>query len=331
MHRIKLLRLFNSNIYAYRSISTTSWCGSVGHGNKIVENVDDLFKMKRYPIKPLIEDPIIVKKLFVSEMSSEQMFYPEIISKHEFDKLNDINKYVSEYMDTEIQFDGNGISAHNHEKFKQMGLYGYNVPKEFGGAGHSYTETILSSEPETVNIAVAMTMNAHRLVCHAIKEFGIAEQQSKYLPKLASGELVATTAFQEWNNDDIAIGKTVAQYAGNGENWHLNGKKSFVVNSAKSNLFLISAMVPQSDKEDSLSIFLVDSDLPGVTIHKKDSTIGHTDVYQSDVSFVDVKLPKGSQTVPELSFEIFIYSLVQFNFRCAAFCAWIGTPYRTEY
>lgn len=305
MYRTKFLRrLFNSNICAYRAISTTSWCGSIGNeSGKTVENVDDLFKKKRYPIEPLIENPIIVKKLFVSEVSGEQMLYPEVLSKHEFDKLNGLNKYVAEYVDTELKFDGNGISANDHEKFKQMHLYGYNVPKEFAGAGYTYTETILASEPEAQNIAVAMIMNAHRLVCYAINEYGIDEQKSKYLPKLASGELVATTAFQEWNKDDIVTSKTVAQYDVKQKKWRLNGKKSFVVNAAKSSLFIVSAMVPQSGKEDSLSIFLVDGDLSGVSVHKKDITLGHTDVYQSDVSFEDVTLPEGKTNICLLDFS----------------------------
>lgn len=329
MYRIKFLRLFNSNVCTYRPISTTLWCRSIGNGSKTVENVDDFFKNKRYPIKPLIEEPIIVKKFFVSEIRGDQMLYPEVLSKHEFDKLNGLNKYVSEYVDTELQFDGYGISASDHNKFKQMGLYGYNVPKEFGGAGYTYTETILASEPEAPNIAVAMIMSAHRLVCYAINEYGIDEQKSEYLSNLASGKLVATTAFQEWNKDDIVTSKTVAQYDADQRKWRLNGKKSFVVNAAKSNLFLVSAMVPQSGKKDSMSIFLVDGNLSGVSVHEKDITLGHTDVYQSDVSFDDVNIPERKTNIYSLGFFFcfFFSRKIEFNFRCYTFCAWVGPPY----
>lgn len=293
MYRTKFLRIFNLN-HIYTSQSR---CVRVGNENRKVENVDDLFKTKRYAIKRLLEDPIIVKKLFVSEISGEQMLYPEVLSKHEFDKVHNTNEYVTDYIENDIQFDGKGISANNHDKFKQMHLYGHNVSKEFGGAGYSYTETILASEPEAQNIAVAMIMMAHRLVCYAINEYGVTEQKSKYLPKLASGELVATTALQEWNKDDIVINKTIAQYDGSQKKWRLNGKKSFVVNAAKSNVFLVSAMVPQSNKEDSLSIFLVDGNTSGVSVHKRDITLGHTDVYQSDVTFSDVILPEGMTNI----------------------------------
>lgn len=294
MYKTRLLRLFKVSIRAHRPISTTAWRGSVENECKTVENVDNLFKKKRYAIKQLNENPIIVKKFFVSEISGEQMLYPEVLSKHEFDRLSAANEHVSEYVEKEIQFDDRGLSPTNHNTFKQMGLYGHNVSKEFGGAGYSYTETILAAEPEAQNIDVAMIMNAHRLVCNAINEYGVAEQKSKYLPKLANGEMVATTAFQEWNKNDIVMNKTTAVYDAKQKEWRLNGKKSFVVNAAKSNLFLVTAMVPQSSKEDSMSIFLVDGNMSGVSIHKKDITLGHMDVYQSDVSFSDVVLSEGT-------------------------------------
>lgn len=327
MYRTKVLRLFNSNIHSSRPIFTTpSRCGSVGNENRTVQNVDDLFKTKRYAIKPLTEHPIIVKKFFVSEISGEQMLYPEVLSKHEFDRLHGANEHVAEYVDNDIQFDGKGISASNHDKFKQLGLYGHNVSKEFGGAGYTYTETILASEPEAQNIAVAMIMNAHRLVCYAITEYGMAEQKSTYLPKLASGELVATTAFQEWNKDDIVMNKTTAKYDGKLKKWRLNGKKSFVVNAAKSNLFLVSAVVPQTSKEDSLSIFLVDGSVSGVSVHKKDITLGHTDVYQSDVSFTDVILPEGECVIWVLPNKLHSQSCCC-CYRCSTFYARLGPPY----
>lgn len=75
------------------------------------------------------------------------------------------------------------------------------------------------------------------------------------------------------------------------------GKKSFVANAADANLFLVTARTEISDRKgdmkDTLTVFIVDSKLPGVKVHKKDKTIGHPNLYQSSVSFDDVKLSKG--------------------------------------
>lgn len=289
MLRTGVLRLIRPNI---RSISTNLRLAS---GNQKVSssNFDELFKKDRRPIEPLLEDPIIVKKFFISQVDPEQMLYPEIISSDELNAMIQRNANVTEYIDSGISFDDKGISKSVHDAFKQMHLYGYNIPKEFGGLGCTYTETIMASEPEARNINVAIALGAHRLVCEAINEFGTEKQRVNYLPTLAKGDLVATTAFQEWSRSDINPNGTTAQYDADKKQWRLNGTKSFVLNSAKADLFLVSAQVPQSSSHDSMTIFLVDANTQGVSVHKKDQTMGHTNLYQSDVSFKDVYLSPG--------------------------------------
>lgn len=294
MLRTGVLRLIRTaNIRSYRSISTTLWRTNSENVRTPLPNVDDLFGKDRRPIEPLTEEPIIVKKFFVSEVDSEQMLYPEVISKDELDALIKQNQVVSEFFETNIQFDGKGYNNSVHESFKQMRLYGYNVPREFGGHGYIYTQTMMAGEAEGQNVNVAIALNAHRLVCEAINEFGTEDQKRKYLPNLAKGNLIATPAFQEWTREDIVASQTKVEYDINKKQWCLNGTKSFVVNAAKANLFMVSANVPQSKQTDSLSIFLVDANLPGISVHKKDNTIGHTDLYQADVSFKDVYLTPG--------------------------------------
>lgn len=297
-----VLRLIRSNVRLHRPISTTTIDVSAKNVNKSRQNVDEMFNKDRRAIEPLIEDPIVVKKFFISEVDSEQMLYPEVISKDELDRIFQINDDVAEFMDKNVQFDDKGISQSTDEALKQKGMYGYNVPKEFGGYEHTCTETILAGEAESRKIDVAMVLNAHRLVCEAINEYGTGEQRAKYLPSLARGDLIATTAFHEWNRDDIAANQSTAIYDGDKRQWCLNGTKSFVVNAAKSNLFLITALVPQSSKTDSLSVFIVDGNLPGISVHKKDETVGFRDVYQASVSFKDVCLSEG------IHFETFIQS-----------------------
>lgn len=295
MLRTGVLRLSRTvNFRTCRTISTSLWLANSNVEQKSMANVDDLFGKIRRPIEPLVEDPIIAKKFFVSEVDSQQMLYPEVLSKDEMDAILKSKRDITAYIESSIDYDEKGISKTVHDSFKQMGLFGYNVPKEFGGKGFIYTELILSSEAESKNINIAIMLNAHRLVCEAINEYGTNEQRSKYLPKLANGELVATPALQEWTRNEIAANATTAEYDADKKQWRLNGTKSFVVNAGKSNLFMVTAQVPQSKKTDSLSVFLVDASLPGVSVHKKDNTIGHRNLYQADVSFKDVYLESGA-------------------------------------
>lgn len=77
----------------------------------------------------------------------------------------------------------------------------------------------------------------------------------------------------------------------------LAGTKSFVVNAADSNLFLVAAQTEtndrKGDKKNALSIFLVNSTLPGVKIQRKNKTIGRTNLCQATIKFDDVTLSKG--------------------------------------
>lgn len=126
--KLKMLRtaafrlLRSANIRTHRPISTSVWCSSSQNVRKSVPNVDELFTKDRPPIEPLIEDPIIVKKFLVSEVDSEQMLYPEVISRDELDSLININRDVSESFATKIEFDVKGITKSTHDTFKESGL-----------------------------------------------------------------------------------------------------------------------------------------------------------------------------------------------------------------
>lgn len=295
MFRTGVFRLLRTtNIRSNRFISISSRSASSQNVHKSLPNIDEIFGKDCRPIQQLVDEPIIVKKFFVSEVDREQMHYPEVISKDEFEHLTHVNQNVSEHFEKICQFDDKGITKSVHEIFKKMGLYGYNIPKEFGGRGYIYTETLMVSEAEAENTNAAMTLNAHRLVCEAINEFGTDKQRSDYLPKLANGDFVGTTAFQEWNRSEMATERTIALFDTEKNQWRLNGVKSFVINSANSNLYLVTAQVPQSSKNDSLAVFLVDGNLPGVSIHTKDETIGLKKLYQSEVSFSGVYLSPGA-------------------------------------
>lgn len=136
MLRTGVLRFLRTvNFPTYRSIPCITYRASSQNVRKPLPNVDDLFARDGQSIKPLVEDPIIAKKFFISEVDKEQMLYPEVISKDELDTIINHNQMVSEYIETSIEYDGNGISRMVHDDFKQMGLYGYNVPKAYGGHG----------------------------------------------------------------------------------------------------------------------------------------------------------------------------------------------------
>lgn len=186
--------------------------------------VDELLSKKgRRPFEATVEEPIIVKKFFVSEVDNQQLMYPEIVPRIKLEDLNAHAEKVCEYLDSNASFDDTGFSDSMHEEFKKLNLYGYNVPTKFGGCEYNETELLFVSEPEGKYADIALPLIAHRIACKNINDHGSEAQREKYLSKLANGNLIATTAFKEWNKDDLALLKTKAEYDSDGKGWYLNG------------------------------------------------------------------------------------------------------------
>lgn len=277
---------------------------------------EQFIRSGRKPFEVMLEKPIVVKNFFVSEIESEEIKYPEMLSPSDFDKWKKTNEQISKHLPKPNEFIGNDqLNA-----LKKFNLFGYNVPKEFGGQNCSHTELSVASETENENIAIAIALNGHRLVCETIKQNCTIAQCEKYLPLLASGEFIATTAFQECNSIEQTGFNTRAEYDDDYSEWCLNGMsavvcclwfclirwnlfsgtKSFVANAPNANLFLVLAQTIVSDRQgdmkDSLTLFLVDKSMPGIEIHKEDKTIGLNNALQSKVTFNDIVIPKGKQT-----------------------------------
>ncbi|XP_031639618.1 complex I assembly factor ACAD9, mitochondrial-like [Contarinia nasturtii] len=290
-----------TNMYRYRSISISSKQFSVDDrknlpSRKLFEELTEKAYMQekfrssgRKPFETLVENPIIVKRFFAKELQCEEIVYPELMTKENSNEFNKTTSKIMEYLK-----ETNTHESKQFETLKQLKLFGSNIPKDYDGQEYTNTERALIGEIETENVSVAMILNAHRLVSSTIYDFGTDQQRDKYLPKLASGEIVGTIAFKEWNASETLALNTRAEYENEDGLWYLNGTKSCVVNAINANVFLVLAQTKisdrQGDKKSSLTVFIVDDSLPGVKIHPKDNTIGTSDWNLARVTFKDVEL-----------------------------------------
>jgi acyl-CoA dehydrogenase len=128
------------------------------------------------------------------------------------------------------------------DEMKRLGLFGMTIPESHGGLG------LGMSEEAEVLFELCRTSPAFRSVhgtnngigSQGIVIDGTEEQKRKYLPRLASGEIIASFALTEPNaGSDAASLKTAARRAGNG--WVLNGTKRFITNAPEANLFTVMA------------------------------------------------------------------------------------------
>jgi acyl-CoA dehydrogenase len=171
---------------------------------------------------------------------------------------------------------------------QELGLLGLSIPEQYGGLGLNVTQKALVHEmlgrgPWGLSTFISVHTG---IGCVGIVRFGSDEQKKKYLPKMAAGEWIGSFALTEPNaGSDAASMTTNAVLKGN--EWVLNGTKTFITNAPKAHHFMVFAKT-----ERGISAFIVDADSPGVRIGQVYETIGHSGSSPSEVVMEDCRIPK---------------------------------------
>lgn len=150
------------------------------------------------------------------------------------------------------------------DKMKKLNYFGLQVPKEFGGAAlDSVSAAIVVEEISRVCAAVGLCVTVHNGVAvFPFLQFGNKRQNAKYLPRLASGEMIGAFSLTEANAGSDA-GSVETTAVKNGNDYVLNGTKIFVTNGGVCNLALIFALTNTDQKQLQSSVFIVESTYEG--------------------------------------------------------------------
>jgi alkylation response protein AidB-like acyl-CoA dehydrogenase len=160
-----------------------------------------------------------------------------------------------------------------------MGWCGIVIPEAYGGSGMNFRSLGLVLE-ETGKTLTASPLAASAIAAGALVRGGSDAQKQAWLPKIASGELVATLAIDEGPRHDPNRIETRAERAG--EAWTLNGVKAFVAEGDSAGLFIVAARTPKS-----VALFLVPGEAPGVTRSSRRMTDARS---HAEIRFDDVRL-----------------------------------------
>jgi acyl-CoA dehydrogenase len=180
------------------------------------------------------------------------------------------------------------------DQMKSMGLFGMSIPEEYGGLGLTMEEEALVAfefgHTSPVFRSVLGTNNG--IGSQAIIMFGTPEQKKRYLPALASGEIIGSFALTEPEaGSDAGSVRTTARRVG--DHYVLNGTKRFITNAPKAGLFSVFARTdPNTPGGKGMSAFLVPGGIPGIEIGKPEHKMGQHGTYVSDVVFNDCKVDK---------------------------------------
>jgi acyl-CoA dehydrogenase len=179
------------------------------------------------------------------------------------------------------------------EEMKGLGLFGLSIPEAYGGLDLSMEDECL------VGFEVGRTSPAFRsafgtnvgIGSQGLVMFGSDEQKQKYLPGIASGEIITSFALTEPEaGSDSANVQTRA--IRDGDHYVLNGAKRYITNANKAHLFTVMARSdPDKAGAGGVSAFLVERDLPGLSVGKPEKKMGQQGAHICDVYFDNVRVP----------------------------------------
>lgn len=178
-------------------------------------------------------------------------------------------------------------------QMRELGLFGLSIPTEYGGLGLTMEEEVL------VCFELGHTSPAFRSVIgtnvgigsQGIVMFGNDAQKNEWLPKLASGEMVASFALTEPGaGSDAASVKVSAIH--DGKDYVVNGTKRYITNAARAGMFTLLARTDPSKKgAGGISAFIVPAKTPGITIGKPEKKMGQQGAHIHDVIFENARVP----------------------------------------
>ncbi|MGU7774306.1 acyl-CoA dehydrogenase family protein [Burkholderia sp. MR1-5-21] len=209
--------------------------------------------------------------------------------------LDSISRFVRERLvpaEDEVA-ETDEIPAEIVGEMRELGLFGLTIPEEYGGLGLTMEEEVL------VAFEIARTSPAFRSIIgtnngigsQGLIVDGTDEQKRFYLPRLASGELIASFALTEPEaGSDAGSLRTTA--VRDGDDYVINGTKRFITNAPEAGIYTVMARTnPKVTGTGGISAFIVEKNTPGLSLGKIDKKMGQRGAHTCDVIFENCRVP----------------------------------------
>lgn len=212
--------------------------------------------------------------------------------------INTIARFVDEKLipiEAEVA-EADELPKYIIDEIAQLGLFGLSIPEEYGGIGLNMEEEV------KVIFEIARAAPAFRSIfatnvgigSQGILIDGTIEQKQKYLPKIASGEIIGSFALTEPDvgSDAVSV-KTIAQK--DGDYYILNGTKRFITNAPEASLYTVMARTDKQKKGASgVSAFAIERETKGLSLGKPEKKMGQQGAHVCDVIFDNCRVHKSS-------------------------------------
>ena len=223
----------------------------------------------------------------------EEIFTPGDLSDDQ--KL--IGQTAEEFIAKEVLPLANELEQHKEglmvsllKKAGPLGLLGGGVPEVYGGSGLDKISGTVLAEKLSGYGSFAVTHGGHSGIgTLPIVYFGTEEQKKKYLPKLATGELIAAYCLSEPHaGSDAQNARTRAELSPGGKYWILNGQKMWITNGGFADVFIVFAKV----NGEKFSCFIVERGYPGFSVGAEEKKMGIKGSSTVPIFFENCRVPK---------------------------------------
>src|SRR6476659_4066602 len=214
------------------------------------------------------------------------------------DVFSDVLKQISVFVRTKVMpreleiMTTDAIPADLRAQAAEMGLFGYAIPQDWGGLGLDLVQDAeVAMELGYTSLALRSMFGTNNGIAgQVLVGFGTDEQKARWLPDIASGDVVASFALTEPGAGSNPAGlKTTAKP--DGDDWIVNGNKQFITNATEAGLFVVFARTAAATETSTgIAVFLVPADARGITVGTKDAKMGQEGSRTAEVTFSDVRV-----------------------------------------
>ena len=229
----------------------------------------------------------------IEEHSTDQVFTPEDLSEEH----QQIARTTEEFARNEIlpnvekiEHKDFAVTRELLRKACEIGIANVDIPEQYGGSDMDKISSSLINEHIAVSGSFSVSFGGHvGIGTLPIVYFGTPEQKKKYLPKLASGELIAAYALSEGTSaSDSLNARTKAVLSPDGKEWILNGEKMWITNGGFADVFVIFAKVDG----EHFSAFIVERKFPGFQSGAEEKKMGIRGSSTTPIILNDCRVPK---------------------------------------
>jgi alkylation response protein AidB-like acyl-CoA dehydrogenase len=242
----------------------------------------------------LAEERKVIKggSFILEDHDPREVFTPEDLSDEHLMIAQTAREFTEKEvlpLDAEIESKDYNVTLTLLRKAGELGLLSIDIPERFGGAGLDLLSSLVASENMSGQASFSGTLGAHTTIgTLPIVYFGTEDQKQKYLPRLATGELVGAYALTESGSGSDALGaKTKAVLSEDGRHYILNGQKMWITNAGFADVFTVFAKVDG----EKFTAFIVERNFPGVTIAPEEHKMGLLGSSTCAVNLEDARVP----------------------------------------